>query len=123
MHVLTGADLAGVAEEKQLSPAVHVVYQGARVEEARSDGKAARFAQTWLTVVSVRNTKALKAGDAARGGAGRLAHQVLLALMGFKAPSAAGPLVPVSGPAARYSGGHQYLPLAFSAEVVVKQPT
>ena len=120
VHVLSAADLAGVMEEKQLTPAVHVVYQGYRVAEGRTDQKAARIEQTWLAVVTTRNTRALKTGEAARAQAGPLAQQVVAALMGWQPASASKPLRLESGPSAGFSAGYQYLPLAFVAETVVK---
>jgi len=122
VHVLSAADLDGVIEEKQLTPAVHLVYQGYRVAEGRSDGRAARIEQTWLAVVATRNTRALKTGDAARAQAGPLAQRVITALMGWQPASATKPLRLDSGPAAGFSAGHQYLPLAFVAETLAKAP-
>lgn len=119
VHVLSADDLAGVKEEQQLVPAVHLVYQGYRVVEDRSDGKAARIAQTWLAVVVTRNVANLKSADAARKQAGTLAGQVTKELMGFKAASASGPLKLVSGPGAGFNKGFGYLPLAFVAELVL----
>lgn len=124
IHVLCAADLAGVTEEKQLTPAVHVVCQGYRVTESRGDGRAARVEQTWLVVVATRNVRGLgnlKDADAARAAAGSLAALVANALMGWRPPGAAKPLRLVDGPRADYSAGHQYLPLAFAAELLLNQ--
>lgn len=120
VHVLSAADLDGVIEEKQLTPAVHVVYQGYGVAEDGSAGKAARIEQTWLVVVATRNTRNLAIGSDAREQAGELARLVMAALMGWKPACASKPLRLVSGPAAGFSAGHQYLPLAFVAEIVAK---
>jgi len=119
VHVLSADDLAGVKEEQQLVPAVHVVYQNYRVVETRHDGKAARIAQTWLVVEVTRNVANLKSSDAARKQAGTLAARVTKALMGFKAASAAGPLKLTNGPGAGFNKGFGYLPLAFEAELIL----
>lgn len=119
VHVLSADDLAGVKEEQQLVPAVHLVYQGYRVAESRHDGKAARINQTWLAVVVTRNVANLKSADAARKQAGTLAGRVTQALMGFKAASASGPLKLVSGPGAGFNKGFGYLPLAFEVELAL----
>ena len=121
VHVLTAADLADVVEEKQLTPAVHLVYQGSRVLEHRADKKMARIEQTWLAVVSVRNVRSTRTGADARADAGSLAGTVLLELLGWQPPSATKPLTLTNAPAARFSGGHQYLPLAFTGELVLGQ--
>lgn len=120
VHVLSKDDLAGVREEQQLVPAVHLVYQGYRVVEAsRADGRAARIEQTWLAVVVTRNVANLKSSDAARKQAGVLCGHVLAGLMGFKAAGAAGPLKLANGPATVFSKGFGYVPLAFTAELAL----
>ena len=120
VHVLCAADLADVREEQQLTPAVQVIYQGASIAESRSDGRAARLRQTWLLVVATRNVRGLKSGADARASAGVLAATVAQAVMGWRAPSAAAPCVLVDAPGAGYSAGHQYLPLAIMAELVLQ---
>lgn len=119
VHVLEAADLIGVAEATQFTPAVHVVYQDYSPPESRSDGLAARMEQTWLVVVAVRNMRDLRTGDAARADAGQIASRVLQALMGFKPEPASKPLRLVRGPAAGFRAGFQYLPLAFVGELVL----
>ena len=120
VHVLTAADLADVTEEKQLCPAVHVIYQGYTPTESRADGRAVRIEQTWLAVVAVRNARAVQSGAAARAEAGALAQQVLLALQGWQPADATKPLQLASAPNAGYSAGYQYVPLAFTAELICR---
>lgn len=120
VHVLGAADLAGVTEEKQIVPAVHLVYQGHSVLESRADGTAARIGQTWLAVVATRNTRTVKTGAAARAEAGPLALLVARALMGWQPPSAAKRLHLVQGPGAGFNAGFAYLPLAVQAEILIK---
>ena len=117
VHVLQAASLAGVTEDKQTTPAVHVVYQGYRILEARSDGTLVRVQQTWLATVAIKNMKNLRSGAAAREDAGLIAARVARALMGYKPPVCLQPLQLVEAPAAGFSAGHQYLPLAFQAEL------
>lgn len=119
VHVLAAADLAGVTEDTQLTPAVHVVYQNYRVVESRSDGKAARIEQTWVTVLATRNVKTTRSGSAARSEAGVIAAGVLKALMGFRAEAASKPFSLVQGPSAGFHKGFAYLPLAFVAELAL----
>jgi len=120
VHVLSADDLAGVKEEQQLVPAVHLLYQGYRVTQAsRADGRAARIEQTWLAVVATRNVANLKSADAARAQAGLLAGQVAKGLMGFKAAGAAGPLKLATAPGAGFNKGYGYLPLAFTVELAL----
>lgn len=117
VHVLTSPDLEGVLEEQQLTPAVHVIYRDYSVLEQRRDGVIS-VEQTWLAVVACRNVRQLTSGQAARQQAGRLAFAVLKALLGYKPPECSAPLRLDRAPLAGYSGGHQYLPLAFTAELI-----
>lgn len=122
VHVFAAADLAGVTEAAQITPAVHVVYQGHRINESRSDGKAARMEQTWLAIVATRNVSNLRSGSAARTDAGLIAMRVCMALMGFKPPAASKPLCLANGPGSGFSAGFQYLPLAFVTELALSKP-
>lgn len=119
VHVLAAADLSGVTESTQLTPAVHVVYHGYRVVESKPDGRAARIEQTWLATVASRNMATLRTGSAARADAGLIAQRVCQALMGFRPPVASKPLRLTDGPGAGFNAGFQYLPLAFVAELVL----
>ncbi|MES2948670.1 MAG: hypothetical protein V4858_09020 [Pseudomonadota bacterium] len=119
VHVLAAADLAGVTEATQVTPAVHVVYQNYRVVESRSDGKASRIEQSWLTIIATKNVKDTRSGAAARAEAGLIAARVAKALMGFKPEAASKPLHLVQGPGAAFSNGFAYLPLAFVAELTL----
>lgn len=120
VHVLTAAELAGVKESAQHTPAVHVVWSGFRVAESRSDGKLARLDHTWLVVAAVRNVQGTRSGAAARAEAGDLAARAGAALMGFRPPNVAGPMRLTPAPAPGYSGGFMYLPLAFNLESIFK---
>lgn len=119
VHVLTGADLAAVIEAKQPVPAVHVLWRGFKVLEARSDGTAARLDHTWAVVAAVRNVRTLTTGADARAEAGALAALAGAALMGWRPPNVAGPMRLANAPAAAHSpAGFFYLPLAFEVESV-----
>lgn len=118
VHVLTAVDLTAVTEATQLTPAIHVIYNGHRIAETNSQGTMARIEQTWLAVVAIRNVRKLANGEAARADAGLIASRAMRALMGFKPEPSSKPLVLVNGPASGFSAGYQYLPLAFAAELV-----
>jgi hypothetical protein len=120
VHVLTAAELAGVKESSQLTPAVHVVWNGFKVLETRPDGAVARLDHTWLIVTAVRNAADTRTGAAARRDAGELMARAGAALMGFRPPNTVGPMRLAPAPAAGYSGGFQYLPLAFLVETIFK---
>ena len=114
VHVLTAADLAATKEESQPVPAVHVIWNGFRVKEAREDGRVAWLDHEWLIVSAVRNVRGLKSGADARQEAGELAARAGAAVMGYRPPNVAGPMRLAPSPGAGYSqAGYLYLPLAF----------
>lgn len=119
VKVLTSADLQGVTEQTQHTPAVHLVYQTYRVIERRPDGRSSRIEQTWLTIVATTNKANLRTGKAARSDAGAIARRVLKTLMGFKPSVVTKPLQLTDAPGPGFNGGFQYLPFAFVAELVV----
>lgn len=121
VKLLTAADLDGVSENSQFTPAVHLIYRGYSVAETlRSDNSAARITQEWLAVVATRSQKALRAGDAARENGGAIAMAVCSALMGFKPAGASKPMKLANAPDAGYSAGFHYLPMAFEAEMILQ---
>lgn len=117
-HVLTPADLEGVTQQKQLTPAVHVVFwRSLMVPSSAPDDSGGYHAvrQHWLTVVAVRHAGGQKSAQPQREVAGTLAAKVVVALAGWK-PSAAGirRLLPIDAPGPHYGkGGYMYLPLAW----------
>lgn len=118
VKVLTSKDLAGVTEDQQITPAVHVIYKGYRMVEGRTDGNTARVEQTWLAVVATRNAKTQRTGTAARADAGLIARRVLSALMAFKPDGCSKPLRLTDAPDGGGTSGFAYLPLGFTAELV-----
>ena len=117
-RVLSAADLAGVDEASQITPALHVIYDGDKIVEMSAYGSA-RVAQGWLVVVAVRNARDQRAGTAARSEAGPLAQQVLGALMGWVPSPRWGACKKTNGPKPLFTAGFFYLPLRFEMEVVL----
>lgn len=117
--VMTAADLAAVTEDRQPTPALHVVYQNYRVLENRPDGKAAAIEQSWLVVAVAKDVSDMRSGEASRLAAGVLAEQALPHLMGWTPPGAAGPLLLATPPKPAYSNGITYLPLAFTVKTTI----
>jgi hypothetical protein len=119
VHVLTGAQLAGISQQQQYTPAVHVIHAGFRVAGTRADGRAAQLEHTWYVVVAVRSARDIRSGAAAREQAGQLLALAGAAVMGLKVPGLMrDPLVLASAPGASYDDGFLYVPLAFTAVTV-----
>lgn len=120
VKLLTAADLNGVSENQQFTPAVHLIYRGYAVAENKHDATSARITQDWLAVVATRNQAGIRAGYKARENGGEIAMQVCAALMGFKPTGASKPMKLANAPDAGYSAGFHYLPLAFEAEMTLQ---
>ena len=120
VHVLTAAELEGVRENAQLTPALHVVSDGFRPVEGGH--KVARLAHTWYVVAAVRNAATQRSGAAARRQAGPLLARAMAALLSVQLPGTARPLELAPAPRGRYAAGFYYLPSAWTAETVFRKP-
>lgn len=123
--VLSAADLAGIQEQSQVTPALHVLLLRYRVADSTADGASALIAQTWLVVAAVKNAvsgrRAGAAAARAREHAGVLLDAVLPALMGWRPPLAGcGPFKLADAPSPTVGEGYAYYPTAFVVESVFK---
>jgi hypothetical protein len=116
VHVLTAAELADVAEERQLVPAVHLLFGDLKPLEAV--GADTRVACTWLTVVAVRNVAAQRKGATQRANSAVLLQAVYAALAGWKPTGQSKPLELAPSAAGGHSNGFFYLPLTWRTELV-----
>ena len=113
VHVLTAAELAGVQESNQFTPAVHLVYGGYRI--AQDIGSAWRLEHTWYAVAVVRNVAQAKSGAPGRQDAAVIATAVALALADARVDGAAERLTLITPPAPSHSAPYTYLPTAVRA--------
>ncbi len=118
--MLSAADLEGVAESAQVTPAVHVVFGGYRPTKASHDDRVVETEQTWQVVVAVKNLRSAKTGEHARETAGELCADVLAALQGWRPSPEHQPLSLAPGPRPGFSKGFAYFPLAFTTRVVAR---
>ncbi len=121
LKVLSAADLAGVAEGAQHTPAVHVIYMGDQVPggDAVDEGNYHLIRQRWMAVVAVRNARSQRTGQAARDAAGPILSRVIQVLSGWRPGQGLGPLRRVSAPAPAFTpGGFAYFPLQFEITLV-----
>lgn len=120
--VLSAADLAGVKEQSQVTPALHVVLH--RFSVADSTATSALIAQTWLVVAAVKNSVSGRGAGAAaaraRVDAGMLLDAIVPALLGWRPVTDCSALKIVDPPAPAGGEGFAYYPLAFVVESVFK---
>lgn len=115
LHVFTAPDLAGVTEEQQFTPAVHVVYGGHRISQEQNNGQTVEIEQTWHTVVVVRNVRAPRSGRDTRAEAGVIMDALFRALAGWKpALQNVRAMRPANTVQAGYSRGFGYYPLSWT---------
>ncbi|MCH4295570.1 hypothetical protein MJ923_14775 [Shewanella sp. 3B26] len=106
-------ELGDVDERAQVTPALHVLYQGDTLPDSAQGGTNVQVKQTWLVVVACR----LSLHETP----GKLIAGVLKAVAGKTATlenQTLGPFLRV--PAAvkpRYTQSHAYFPLAFSVQL------
>lgn len=116
VHVLSAADLDGVAEERQLVPAVHVVLAGIKPLSATVGDTLTECG--WYTVLTLRNVGTVDKGAAMRVDANALANAVYTSLIGWTPPGHSKPLRLAPGPAGGNHNGFMYLPLLWRTEFV-----
>lgn len=121
VQVLAGADLAGLKEAAQHTPALHVVMDGF-TPQGEADPRLLRLTHRFYVVAAVRNVATQKSGHAARRDAGPLLARAMAALLGEKLPGTTRPLVALRAPAGEYRAGFFYLPSAWQAETVFRKP-
>ena len=116
-NVFTAADLAGVKEKSQVTPALHLVLHSYR--PIADDGAAdSLWREVWLVVAVVRNARQNVGTAALREAASPLLKETVAALDGWRCPGSIGTVRAVDGPAPLFTDGFGYLPLAFTVDTV-----
>lgn len=116
-NVFSTADLAGVKEARQVTPALHVVLHS---YQPLSDdyGSTSRWRETWLVVVVVKNVRQGVGAQAVRDEAPALLAETLAALDGWRCPGTVALVRAVAPPAPVITDGFGYFPLAFAVQTV-----
>lgn len=123
--VLTAMDLATVQEQRQLEPAVHVVYAGDEVGSGAGmqggSGAAQIAAQVWMVVLVVKfaGAASVKSGKGNRQQAGPLIAKLLQCLCGWQPPAPMSSLKRSNGPKVAYQNGFAYFPFNFKTQHVL----
>jgi hypothetical protein len=113
--VYTAAEIAQVAEESQVSPAVVVIYNGYQPGDELGGGAVQAVTFNYQVVVSVRNARNANLHTGAREDASEIFDAAMGALLGFKPVANKAPLRLVDAPGTGFSDkGFAYYPMAFS---------
>lgn len=119
VQVLEAADLAGLEEAQQPTPAVHVIYDGDVVGESLSNGKQAIDHRLMLVVV-VDNTRQGDGGESSRQEAGPLMASVIKAVAGWKPSNDYSAMKRTNGLRPGYTDRHAYFPLVFLTRLTTR---
>lgn len=110
----TRKDLAAVAEEMQVTPAVYVVYDGF-VVLPESDETLLSLTHRWLVVLALGNAASQAEAEQLDQAAGPLLANLLEVLHGHRLVGTAQPLVATTPPKPYYSPARfAYYPLLFT---------
>lgn len=110
-NIFDTADLAGVKDKDQLTPALHVVLYDYDPTDVM-DGEGV-WDEIYLVIVVVKNVANRDRVAAQRAEAKNLLREALVALGGWKPSSSSLPLKNTKGPRPYFSATHAYFPLAF----------
>lgn len=120
IRVTTLAELADVAEARQKTPAVFVVYEGYNpANTPAATPHIQQVEQQWTVVVACKSARGAGQSTAAREDVSAIAQAVLEALLGF--PVAPGVRLTLAGaPGPEFDGGFAYLPVGFTCRSTFK---
>lgn len=121
-NVFSAADLAGVSEATQKTPAAHVLYFGDRIVDGTgrsTTGEVQCVDQGWYVVLVVRNVRSQLTGEDARSDAGPLAKKILKALQGWQPSPEHGHMKRVNGANPGFKAGYLYLPFFFQSRITI----
>ena len=116
-NIFSTADLAGVKEARQVTPALHVVLHS--FQPVADDGQSdSRWREIWLVIAVVKQVRQGTGARAVRYAAPELLRETIAALDGWRCPGSIGPLRAIAPPAPLITEGFGYFPLAFANQVV-----
>lgn len=114
-NTFSTADLAGVKESSQVTPARHVVLHSyAPIDGVGSDRT---WSEIWLVVHVVKNVRQGAGAQVVSESAAAMIAETLAVLDGWRPPGAVRPLSSIEPPRPLISAGFGYFALAFTVEV------
>lgn len=121
-RVLVAANLEGVLEKNQPTPAVHVLFLGESEIQSEPGGRVVYITQLWGTVLVDRNLRDLQTYGSAREDLSPVIPQVLGSLMGWSPAEGFSALEPVRAPLRlQYRNGYAYFPYAFITRLQLRK--
>lgn len=118
-NIFSTADLAGVKERSQVTPALHVVLHSYRPLSDDS-GPTSRWSEIYLVVIVVKHARQVSGTDAIRNAAEPLLAEALAALDGWRCPGCIGTVRAIDPPNPLFTDSFGYFPLAFAVESVTE---
>lgn len=116
-NVFSTADLAGVKEKSQVTPALHVVLHS--YSPLGNDGKSTtRWSEIYLVVAVVKHARQNVGTEAIRTAAAPLLAETIAALDGWRCPGTIKSAHAIDPPRPLITDTFGYFPLAFALESV-----
>lgn len=116
-NIFATADLAGVREKAQVTPALHLVLHSYK-PLSDDEGSSSRWQETWLAIAVVRNARQNVGAQAVRDEAPALLAEAMAALDGWHCPGTVGLVRAIAPPPPLITDGFGYFPLAFAVNTV-----
>jgi len=121
IKILSTAELASVSDRSQITPAIHVIYAGDKVESEGGQMRSHIFIrQKWLVVLAVRDIRDIRNGATKNSMAGEILLQMHTFLAGYQLSKDHGFLRREPGPSPRYLKNFVRFPLMFSTKIEMK---
>lgn len=118
-NVFATADLAGVKEKAQVTPALHVVLHSYR-PLSDDHGSTSRWSEIYLVVAVVKHARQNVGAEAVRNAAAPLIAETIAALNGWRCPGCIGLARAIDPPNPLITDAFGYFPLAFAVESVTE---
>jgi hypothetical protein len=113
-RVYTSAETALIEERSQVTPGVHVVYNGANPTGRETGPKVAELEQDWQIVAVVRNVATSANGAGARAEIDPIVTAIIESLLGWKPVTGGSELMMGNSDGPSFSEGFMYVPVAFA---------
>ena len=117
VRVFKAAELSGISDKAQFTPAVHVIFGGYSPTQETAAGAIQEVETRWYIVVAVRHAR----GNAAtHEDADPLLDTVFHTLGGWRPSRGMTPLKLADGPRPLYESGFAYYPLVFTTRQTLR---
>ncbi len=116
-RIYSADELSSIEERAQVSPSVHVIYDGYTPTQEIANGAIQQVEHRWLIIIAVKSVKDTKSQ---RDKASPLIDETLEAMLGHQPTTELDALRMADAPAPVYTANFAYFPLAFTARATYR---